>query len=347
MSQICMTAGERVQALRRFGYSEPEAGFLCLAALHGGYFLRRQYALFIGGKDGGTVTQLVQKALANGHLQASTWRQNTQLYHLCARPFYEALGQGENRNRRVREVVAVKNKLMGFDFVLAHRGLQYLATEEEKLNYFAGELKLDRSRLPAKLYRSSKSSAAATARYFVDKYPTFLSPATQEASPGVVSFCFVDEGMASLSRFESYLAQYRSLLCSLQGFRLVYVAASDVHFKDAERRFHGFLQRSSGSNPDIGSSPDGRLRNYFETRHLYESGQLASFDRAKLLRLRQEREEFSNDMYEAQYSLWQSGAGSATLESLVPQPTTPPSIPGIFSTFLLEHNYELFGRFLG
>jgi hypothetical protein len=214
MSQIPMTASERIRALIRFGYSEPEASFLCLAALQGGYFLRRQYAFYIGGKDGGNVTQLVQKAVTKGHLRSSTWRQNTQLYHLCARPFYEALGQGENRNRRPREVLTIKNKVMGLDFVLAHRRVHYLATEQEKLDYFTGTLKLDVSQLPGKLYRSRKS-AAATARYFVDKYPLFLSAEKEKtAAPGtppVVSFCFVDEGMLSTSRFESYLSEYSSL----------------------------------------------------------------------------------------------------------------------------------------
>jgi hypothetical protein len=175
-----MTESERVRALRRFGYNESEASFLCLAALHGGYFVRRQYALFLGGNDGGNVTQLTQKALANGHIRSSTWRQNMQLYHICARPLYEALGQGENRNRRSREVLAIKNKLMGFDFVLAHRRVQFLATEQEKVDYFTRTLELDPSALPAKLYRSRKS-AAATTRYFIDKYPVFLSPSGQTA----------------------------------------------------------------------------------------------------------------------------------------------------------------------
>ena len=49
-----MTNAERIQALQRLGYTEREAAFLCLAALHGGYFLRRQYAQFLGREDGGT-----------------------------------------------------------------------------------------------------------------------------------------------------------------------------------------------------------------------------------------------------------------------------------------------------
>jgi len=40
MSQIPLTNEARHEALQRFGYTEREARFLCLAALHGGYFLR-------------------------------------------------------------------------------------------------------------------------------------------------------------------------------------------------------------------------------------------------------------------------------------------------------------------
>ncbi len=344
-----MTANERVQALSRFGYSEPEGTFLCLAALHGGYFLRRQYASFIGGKDGGNVTQLVQKALAQGHLRSSTWRQNTQLYHLCARPFYEALGQGENRNRRTREVLTIKNRVMGFDFVLAHGDVRYLATEQEKLDYFTGTLNLKVDQLPAKLYRSRKSSSATT-RYFLEKYPLFLSPAREESSassPPVVSFCFVDEGMVSLSRFESYLRNYRSLFNSLPGFRLVYIAAKNRHFESAQRIFENFIESDSGLPTATRISRTDRLIQYFEVRRLYESGQLESFDRAKLLRLRQERAEFSSAKQEMAYARWKAGGPDSEPETLKPETAAQPLILGAFSTFLLEHNYDLFGNFPG
>lgn len=345
-----MTASERIRALIRFGYTEPEASFLCLAALHGGYFLRRQYASYIGGKDGGNVTQLVQKALTKGHLRSSTWRQNTQLYHLCARPFYEALGQGENRNRRAREVLTIKNKVMGLDFVLAHRGVHYLATEQEKLDYFTGTLKLDAARLPGKLYRSRKS-ASATARYFVDKYPLFLSSEQEKAAapgePPVVSFCFVDEGMRSTSRFESYLSQCSSLFGSLACFHLVYVAASDAPFKAAQRLFENFIRRDNAASKAAEAPPKERLLQYFETRRLYESGRLESFDRAKLLRLRQERSEFSSEKHEALYAHWKSGEPGSDLEIVGSETIARPLILGAFSTFRLEHDYELFGHFPG
>jgi hypothetical protein len=350
MSQTRMTASERVQALRCFGYSESEASFLCLAALQGGYFLRRQYASFSDGQDGGAISQLIQKGLANEHIHASTWRRHTQLYHLCARPFYEALGQGDSRNRRACEVLAIKNKLMGLDFVLAHRGVQYLATEQEKLDYFAGVLKLDPSVLPAKLYGTGKS-AAATTRYFVDKYPMFLSPVAKDGGPSappVVSFCFVDEGMVGLSRFERYLANYEPLFSLLPGFHLVYLAARGVHFGPTQRLFENFIRHESATSANATERlPRERLLRHFEDRRLFEAGQLDSFDRAKLVRLRQERLEFSGDTCEALYKTWNASGSDAFLQLLESKRTERTPILGAFSTFLLEHNYELFGSFLG
>jgi hypothetical protein len=216
MSQIPMSQAERIAALRRFGYGESEAAFLCFAGLHGGYFLRRQYTQFLGCKDGGTVSQLLQKALAKEHVRASTWRQNTQLYHLCARPFYEALGQEDNRNRRRRQLPTIKNKIMCLDFVLAHPTCEYLATELEKLSYFTAALQLEKSLLPVKRYTSH---GQITERYFVEKFPIFLSPSSHPAAPPVVSFCFVDEGSAGLSGFWTFLNRYHWLLANLRGNR--------------------------------------------------------------------------------------------------------------------------------
>ena len=66
------------------------------------------------------VTQLVQKALdlgarhvldlAAGHAVSTT---------SGSRPFYEALGEADNRNRRRHELAQIKNRVMALDFVLA------------------------------------------------------------------------------------------------------------------------------------------------------------------------------------------------------------------------------------
>src|SRR5260370_39484030 len=303
MTQVAMTTFDRVRALTRFGYSEQEAGFLSLAALHGGYFLRRQSTEFLGQQDGGHVTVVIETALDRKHAHASTYGHKIQVYHLSARPFYAALGQVDNRNRRRRQLPTIKNKIMGLDFVLAHREFSYLATEQEKLAFFTGTLQIPASNLPFKLYHGAQSGAA-TARYFVDKYPMFLSEEPVLGRAPVVTFCFVDEGQATLSHFETFLAEYRPLVASLSEFSLIYVAATVALFKAAQKTFDRFVGAGhAGKNGTVFDPALRRLQEHFEARRLYEAKRFAEFDRVKLIRLRNELPEFSGKEMNALYEL--------------------------------------------
>jgi hypothetical protein len=343
MSQVAMTVFDRVRALERFGYTEPEASFLCLAALHGGYFVRRQYAEFLRRQDGGTVTQLIEKTLDREHAYASTYTHKMQVYHLSARPLYAALGQVDNRNRRRRQLATIKNKIMGLDFVVAHRDYSYLATEQEKLAYFVGTLQIPVSNLPAKLYLGAKG-AATTARYFVDKYPMFLSEVSAAGSPPVVTFCFVDEGQTTLSHFETFLAHYRPLFASLPEFGLTYVAATDTLFMAAQRTFERFAgSRQTGKNGAVSDPDVRRLQEHFEARRLYEAKRFAEFDREKLIRLRNELAEFSGKENDALYDLWKTARDGVFLQKASPKSPTHTRLCGTFSTYLLEHRYDFLG----
>lgn len=331
---------DRIRALERFGYSESEAAFLCLAALHGGYFVRRQYAEFLHRQDGGTVTQLIEKALDRDHAHASTYGRKMQVYHLSARPFYAALGQVDNRNRRRRQLPTIKNKIMGLDFVLAHRDYSYLTTEQEKLAYFNKTLQIPLSNLPAKLYHGAQKKAA-TARYFVDKFPMFRSDAAIPGSALVVTFCFVDEGQSTLSHFETFLEQYCRLFASLPEFRLVYIAATETLFEAARKTFERFVRSWQATKSGVPVDADvTRIREHFEARRLYEAKRFAEFDREKLIRLRNELAEFSGKENDALYELWKTAGERALLEKLSPNSPTCPRMCGTFSSYLLQHHYD-------
>ena len=199
-----MTTAERIAALQKFEYAHEESHFLCLAALHSGYFLRRQYLHFVQGSKGWKDVVLVKKLKANNHCRVNLYRHGRMVYHLCAKPLYDALGEKDNRNRRERQPSTIKNKLMGLDFVLDHPQYQYLSTEREKLDYFLGVLKLAPELLPTRWYESARGHAS-TAKHFVDKYPMFLAVAGNVAPPPVVHFCYVDEGMQTTDGFATYL----------------------------------------------------------------------------------------------------------------------------------------------
>ena len=337
MSQVTMTHTERQAALERLGYNEREARFLSLAALHGGYFLRRQYARFLGVQDGGNVTQLIEKVLNQNHAEAATYKANMHIYHLSARPFYAALGQEDNRNRRRKEAVTIKAKLMGLDFVLDDPDREYLATEREKITFFVNDLGVDRLRLPAKRYAGR---GQVTERYFVEKYPIYYAASLEPMGPPVVSFCYVDPGQASTDGLETFLARYAPLLTCLRRVQLIYVAASSVLFAKAQSAFERFS--GAGSTPQ-NSRRGAELSEYFEARRLYESRQFESFNRAKLLRLRDLRHAFSGPEIEAQYARWTAGKETALVTDLIETKAPAAARPGAFSTYLLDYSYDLFG----
>lgn len=342
MSQIALTNADRISAIEYFGYTPHEASFLVLAALHGGYFLRRQYARFLGRQDGGTVTQLVERGVGLNHLSASTLRQNTLLYHLSSRPFYEALGQGENRNRRRRELTTAKNKIMGLDFVLDHPGSIYLATEQEKLDYFTKNVNVDAAKLPAKIYHGIQSSTS-TVRYFLEKYPIFLAPPRQDGSASVVSFCFIDEGLSTLSRFETFSKGYQPLFESVPELGLIYVADTPRHFEGAgafARRFGMSLARLDA---EAAKRKTERLLEYFQTRRLYEARQFSALDRAKLIRFRDAKTEFAGAAMDTLFDRWKSAGPDVVRQFLTSESDVESRIRRTFSTHLLEQDYGAFG----
>lgn len=344
MSQVNLTSNERIHALVRLGYTEREAAFLSLAGLHSGYFLRRQYCQFIQRGIGGSAAALVEKILVKGHAIAVAGCHNAKVYHLTARPFYAALGQEDSQHRRHKAPAAIKNKLMCLDYVLDHPADQFLATEQEKVAYFTSTVGIDLTDLPAKDFRSP-TAPEASFRFFVDKYPIFISPGAPADTAG---FCFVDEETLTTARFESYLRRYRRLFAHLPRFEVVYVAASEAPFDAAERVFHTLLSKpGQGSQNGSGPWTAERLLEHFEQRRAYDAGRFQLFDRAGLIRLRNERLEFSGRFFDRLWRRWKTGGEASVREALAAEGPAPDLSRSGFSRYLLKHSYEVFSRFHG
>src|SRR3954466_9627078 len=170
-----MLCTKRAEALRPFGYDEVEAAFLATAALTSGYFLRRQFACFAGCKQGRRDSSFAAKIVRNGHGKLAALRHNRLLYHLSAKPLYEALGATDNRNRRRHHVFTIKNRVMALDFVLQHESDRLLVTESEKVAYFCDERGVNTSDLPTRTYAGGESEKK-TERFFIEKQPILISP---------------------------------------------------------------------------------------------------------------------------------------------------------------------------
>ena len=338
MTIVLMRNDERKVAIQRFGYTEREAAFLCLAALHGGYFLRRQYNAFLECHRGGNADRLIEKGVLQGHIRVHESANRTQIYHVGAKSFFKAIGEEDNRNRRWRQPYPVKVKLMGLDFVLAHRQHHYLATEAEKLDYFAGRLGLNHSHLPQRIYRS-RHGRNITTRYFVDKFPLFLSGASSAPSP-VVGFCYVDGSIGKPSGFDTYLLQYKDLFSRLDRFGIIYIAGDERMFPKAERIFGRVCGNGAQAVSVPGDRDIERLREHFRARDLFERRETSSFGKAGLDRLREELAEFGGPEYEALYCQWRE-RGDCILGGGA---ESPERRSGGFATYRVDHDYELFGE---
>ena len=87
---------DRARVLEEFGYTARQAHFLTLVALHGGYFLRRQYVAFTGRAHGQATVRFIAKAVAREHIRVLPYGRQGHLFHVCARPLYAAIGEEHN-----------------------------------------------------------------------------------------------------------------------------------------------------------------------------------------------------------------------------------------------------------
>lgn len=335
-----MTNEERIDALQSLGYENAEARFLCLAALHSGYFVRRQFLAFVGARKGWRDDSFTQKLIARKHCIATAFRHNHMVYRLSSKPFFAVLDEHDNRNRREKQPSTIKNKLMALDFVLEHKELSYLATEAEKVEYFTSAAHVPVENLPAKRYQSSRSDQS-TLRYFVEKFPIFVS--AHGTAKSTVSFCYVDEGVVSTDGFKTFLAHYQPLFSALVGYRIVYVTAQSHLAEKARGTLEG--NRRNGSTAPL--DPLTRdLLNYFQDRRKYEARDFSGFDTARIVHYREQKQRFVGFGFEDLYRRWLEEGDVAVLRKNGQSALADPSLcvpVGQFDTYLLRHNYDLFG----
>lgn len=284
-----------IENLRDLGYTEDEARFLYLVAIHSGYFTTRQFLNFIEAKSGDRSMAFTQKVLGKGHATARVLLRNGRFYHLFARIVYRAIGREHLRNRREHGLQHIRSRLMILDFVLAHLDYNYLETEQDKLRFFLDKLSVPKQSLPTKRYTGAIRKRAAE-RYFVDKFLMFFRP----PSP-VVHFTFVDPGWESLKAFDNHLLAYNSLFSALQDVRLIYLATRPTRFEAARKLFLSISDRP----PKI--DPGDEVLRYFRVRKLWEARQNEKLTHDDIAFLSQSTQRFAKHLCQERYPAWRDG----------------------------------------
>jgi hypothetical protein len=330
-----MTDEERISNLQSFGYSRDEAGFLALVALHSGYFVRRQFDVAIGVNRGKRTYAFTEKLLARGHARRFIFERNRQVFQLQYKPFYEAVGDEDSRNRREHQPQTIKARLMALDFVQANPQNCFLATERQKLSFLTQVGGLSREMLPAKVYRAAQRPASVT-RFFVDRFPIFVIPA-HDNTTNRFAFTYIDSGFETTSAFVTHLRHYKPVFEALGDFDLVYVGTNRSRFGEAEATFDRVLSGERGQS--ILARDLDRMLVYFDDWNTFERGQSKTFSRDRMDRLRDARNEFASPFHEGLFERWKQGGDAAVRAELAAKMTYPRR----FLRYVLPFDYDLFG----
>ena len=229
-----------IVAIESLGYTEREAAFLYLVAVHSGYFLRRQFDYFIDRNKGAIVMRFLEKARIAGHIEFLDYQQGWHVYHLFSRAIYRLVGDAESQNRRRKGDAQVRARLMTLDYVIENNQDHYLESEAERIRFFEHDRRL-----------AIDVFAGDDGRLYplLASFPLSLTDRTRPAQ-SLVRVAFIDEGFATIEKFLRFLSVTEPLLRALQHFELIYVGSSDFNFQAAKaafwKRFSNTPPRSLG-----------------------------------------------------------------------------------------------------
>jgi hypothetical protein len=334
-----MTFDERVTALAPLGFTPRQTRFLVTAALHSGYCLRRQYAVFAGVRYGKNVRDFLETLVRRQLAQRVVYQPNRgHVYHLHAKPVYRALGQPDNRNRRHVSAAVIARKLMLLDYVLTVPEGEWYATEEDKVALFNRERGIALADLPQRAYAFSNRCSQAPTRYFMHKLPIYLAP-----DRAVVHFVYLvnDETGHGLAQF---LHDHVRLFSALPAWTVVAIYPRGLHGLTACRTV--FDQFVATTWRPTSADAIGDVRWFFATRHLVERGDLKAVSVADLDRFQEARRRFSSAHVEARYSAWLTH-GERALAPGTDQAVEIPTPTGQLVLRELPSAYSQFGSWPG
>jgi hypothetical protein len=290
---------EQVERIKKLGYTEAEARFLYIVAVHSGYFTLGQFRAFTKTAYGKRSTSFAQKVIKYGHASVRDYMRRGSIFHLFSRTLYGHIDKDNLRNRKRHSFDFIRTRLVLLDFILAHQDLNYFETEQEKVHFFCGDLAIPKESLPAKVYEGGLEGKP-TLRYFVDKFPMFLASPFSGAPP-VVTFSYVDSGFATSSHFVAHLAAYNTLFRDLKTFRFLYIAAKDAYFQTAQERFRSLVKRP------LEADVSGEILRYFHIRAKWERHEYIVPITEDLEFLNEGRRRFQGQRFDGLFERWKTG----------------------------------------
>jgi len=335
-----VTFGDRVRALRPFGFQPRQTTFLATVALHGGYCLVRQFDAFAGRSHGQVAQDFFARLVRDGIATRIQYvRQRGFVYHVCASRLYRAIGEPDSRNRRPASPAVMARKLMVLDYLLTRRDREWVATEEDKVTLFTTRLGLTEYDWPQRRFKPGRRPPAVNP-YFFHKLPIAIG-----SDDGDVELVFLalDESGAG---FRTFLMDHRHLFAQLTAFTIVAVCPPHLDGLRPCRRI--FDQTFSALRPGLADAPNlEELRWFFRIQEAIDLKDLGPVSLADLNRYREHHERLTTVPNARLYAAWKR-AGEAGL-ALDPDGrfVAMTELRATLVTHELPFRYEQFGSFPG
>jgi hypothetical protein len=328
---------QHLAALQELGYEAQEAHFLYLVATHSGYFTIQQFLDFTHQPKGRPAHRFVQKLVHRRHARTTEYARKTYVVNLYSRRVYGVIDKENLRNRRRQSKDLILTRLLILDFVLAHSSQAYLETEADKVAHFHDVLGVSLPALPGRIYKGLKSNRN-TKRYFVDRFPIFISnPQNDLSLQPIVTFSYCDGATPSLAQYVTHLRAYEKFLRRLPAFNFIYASPNAAKFS----RARAFFARLFGQSEGV----DARhLVRYFQLRLLWESNRTSMLSRADRDFLRDGDKRYHGEPFESAFRKWAShGLSDADISSLLGPPKRKQE--RTFCTYVLPHEHNIFETF--
>ena len=325
---------QHIQNLRTFGYTEREARFLYIVALHSGYFTQQQYTEFGPATRGCIAHGFTSKLVARGHATEHKYQNNARVFQFTHKGMYASIGKENIRNRRKHSFEFMKTRLAMLDFVLSHLEHGHFHGEAEKVQYFEQSFQIRPQDMPGRTYRGA-NKVPDTIRYFVDKFPMFLDSTV--AGDSLVTFTFIDPGFANLDAFRTHLDSYAIFLSHVPRFGFVFASPTPKLFDATHKLFQ------NKTNPPTGKLSE-QVARYFALRANWEAKRYELLKDADIEFMNHARQCFAGEAFESAFAEWKAGRISERDLVAVLETRTRQKQQIRFSTYLLRRDYSSFGQ---
>ena len=205
------TLQDRAAQLATFGWTDREAEWIALVALHSGAFTRAQWRHYFDDAHretaGRFVRALIEKQLAIED-ERPIFPGGARAVLLTGKPIYRALGITDVRHRRSKAATTqvLMRRLLSLDYIIERPTFGWLPTEADKVQRFEA-LGLDRRTFPYRLY--GPDGKPQTPRYFAFKLPIAVDDQA-------ATFVYVDSGQTTDSELRAWGAAHAPLWAALR-----------------------------------------------------------------------------------------------------------------------------------